>query len=888
MWVRRLCKVASAVLIGATIPLVLGVSPASAAAGSIFVTPTGNFGRGGTAVTVSIDVPAAEGEAFSLTVDAPDMTSAIAGTCNTTGQVPAVPCSVVPVPSNQKTASVTIGDNASAPAGQLVTAHFTAQMTAAATIGLTSIEATSVPSASRTITAVVSGLAPGQTPTAGTATATIVPAANDAVIAIATANPTPDPAPRGGTTTYSAVLTRSGNTSATTNANVSLVADSAAGTSVDSTSTPVVFDAGETTEPISATVSVPANAAAGPATYHFVVTYDPTGSDGTPVDTETGDPKNVALVDPPNISLALSTNTPTSTELTRHPSGSTVTFTATVTNSAPVGSAPATNVIITFPTPGQTTAGTANIGGTAASNGSVDNGDALQRKATFTSVSPGQTAILSVPVSVNVNATKVSGAANDIIAGPATVTWQPLNGQINSTPASIAYELRPEADLDMIVSDPADGGVPISVDYSIYNIGADPSAASTSFAAPAPSGVSSAPAVTFDTAADWGCSVNVSTYAVTCVYEGGTGNPAPLAGGATTSVVHIAWSPTTNGGKTFAATASSSTFDPDTTNNSENQTATVTVNTNPVANDDTAQTISGQAVLIKTLSNDTDAQDGTPLFNGVTDGVENGTLSCTTTGHCTYTPNSTFVGVDKFTYQVKDSSGALDTAIATINVFTPPSFSVTGGSGPESGNAQFVVSLAAPAPFPLTVRYDTANGTATTADYATTRGVLTFNTGESSKTVNVPVLTDTIDEPNENFKLALRAPSAGSLATSNAKWTINDDDAPPAITIGDAAILEGRDGTQNMTFTVGLSSVSSRSITVKYRTSNNTATSEGDFTAVSGMVTFDPGETSKTITVAIVGDRVVEPDETFYMALLSPTNATIADAVGIGLILNDD
>jgi len=58
--------------------------------------------------------------------------------------------------------------------------------------------------------------------------------------------------------------------------------------------------------------------------------------------------------------------------------------------------------------------------------------------------------------------------------------------------------------------------------------------------------------------------------------------------------------------------------------------------------------------------------------------------------------------------------------------------------------------------------------------------------------------------------------------------------------------------------------------------------------AGSGTLTFDPGETSQTVTVAVVGETLDEPDETFFVNLSSPVNAEIVDGQGVGTIVNDE
>src|SRR5205823_13043755 len=73
-----------------------------------------------------------------------------------------------------------------------------------------------------------------------------------------------------------------------------------------------------------------------------------------------------------------------------------------------------------------------------------------------------------------------------------------------------------------------------------------------------------------------------------------------------------------------------------------------------------------------------------------------------------------------------------------------------------------------------------------------------------------------------------------------------------------------------------------------YATADGTAMAGSDYQATSGTLTFMPGETQKTVTVSVIGDTANEPDETFFVRLSSPSNASIADGEGVGTILNDD
>jgi hypothetical protein len=111
---------------------------------------------------------------------------------------------------------------------------------------------------------------------------------------------------------------------------------------------------------------------------------------------------------------------------------------------------------------------------------------------------------------------------------------------------------------------------------------------------------------------------------------------------------------------------------------------------------------------------------------------------------------------------------------------------------------------------------------------------------------------------------------------------------PVVLSVADASVLEGDRGTSRLDLTVTLSESSDAEVTVHYATANGTALAKQDYTATSGTLTFQPGETSRTISVAIKGDRKREADETFSMHLSNAVGATIADGVATVAILNDD
>src|SRR6185295_7540890 len=149
--------------------------------------------------------------------------------------------------------------------------------------------------------------------------------------------------------------------------------------------------------------------------------------------------------------------------------------------------------------------------------------------------------------------------------------------------------------------------------------------------------------------------------------------------------------------------------------------------------------------------------------------------------------------------------------------------------------------------FPVTVNFDTgATGDTATAgqDYTAVHTTVTFQPGDKVAWVNVPVLGDTLDEDNEHFSVNLSSPvvqdsssTPASLGTGSTIGNILDDDPLPKVTVSDATVYEGDVGTTPAEFTLTLSPVSGRQVTVNYSTSDGTAQSTSDYAATSGTIT---------------------------------------------------
>jgi outer membrane biosynthesis protein TonB len=226
------------------------------------------------------------------------------------------------------------------------------------------------------------------------------------------------------------------------------------------------------------------------------------------------------------------------------------------------------------------------------------------------------------------------------------------------------------------------------------------------------------------------------------------------------------------------------------------------------------------------------------------------------------------------------ASAAADAPSLTVNDVTV----TEGDSGAK--NAVFTVVLSASSADPVTVDYATVDGSAKAPDdYAAGSGTLTFAPGELSKQVTVAVAGDTLDEPHETYSVELANPVGATIADGRGAGTILDNDPQVSLSVDDVTRSEGNGPA---TFSVSLSKASGKVVTVAYATADGSALAGDDYAARSGTLVFLAGDTSKSVSVPLVDDEIAEGEETFAVTLSSAVNASLADAQGVGTIVDDD
>jgi len=209
-----------------------------------------------------------------------------------------------------------------------------------------------------------------------------------------------------------------------------------------------------------------------------------------------------------------------------------------------------------------------------------------------------------------------------------------------------------------------------------------------------------------------------------------------------------------------------------------------------------------------------------------------------------------------------------------------------GHNGTPSANLTVTLSIAASQP--ISVSYMTANGNAVAgSDYQSTSGTVTFAAGETSKTIAVLVNGDRTGEANETFSVNVGL-SGGNAVVGDAQGIATIVDDEPRMNITSVTKNEGNSGNTPFTFTVSMAAASSAAVTVNFATADGSAKAGEDYAARTGSLTFNAGETSKTVTVNVKGDRKSEWQEVFYVNLSGASGALLASSQGTGVVRNDD
>jgi Calx-beta domain/Bacterial Ig domain/RTX calcium-binding nonapeptide repeat (4 copies)/von Willebrand factor type A domain/Bacterial cadherin-like domain len=228
---------------------------------------------------------------------------------------------------------------------------------------------------------------------------------------------------------------------------------------------------------------------------------------------------------------------------------------------------------------------------------------------------------------------------------------------------------------------------------------------------------------------------------------------------------------------------------------------------------------------------------------------------------------------------VKEDAGH---AVFTVTLARTSGSSTTLGLALSDGTAQGGGSDYGTAGTPENLEVSLDNGVTWTP--ATS---VTIPAGTLSALVRTPITGDRTYEPDETFTLTTTLLS-GDVEVADPIGVATIVDALPYIQSVQPVTVN--EGAGQAVFTVTLSSPSKDTITVRYTTSDGTALGGTDYTPTTGVLTFAPGETSKTIAVPVLNDTaapVHEGPETFTLTLSEPVNVGLPTPTTQGTIVDD-
>ncbi|NLS76209.1 MAG: S8 family serine peptidase [Chloroflexi bacterium] len=231
--------------------------------------------------------------------------------------------------------------------------------------------------------------------------------------------------------------------------------------------------------------------------------------------------------------------------------------------------------------------------------------------------------------------------------------------------------------------------------------------------------------------------------------------------------------------------------------------------------------------------------------------------------------------------------GAPATATLAIEANDAVRFSLSYYSAYENASEVVVaVKLNAPADREVRVDYATGGGTATPGqDYLSASGTVILSPGETSRSLSVRLLDDSLAEATETFGLTLSNPvNAGLGSPSTASVSIKDNDS---LKFGSTSYLANESAGQVLV-TVKLNVAVEEEVRVDYACAGGTATASEDYVPAQGTLIFAPGQTSQTFAVTILDDTRAEAGETILLALANPVNAGLGASATTTISITDN
>jgi uncharacterized protein YjdB len=250
-------------------------------------------------------------------------------------------------------------------------------------------------------------------------------------------------------------------------------------------------------------------------------------------------------------------------------------------------------------------------------------------------------------------------------------------------------------------------------------------------------------------------------------------------------------------------------------------------------------------------------------------------------------PKDTASGDYSFPVQILGDGSVLSETIVSVKVVNGVvegagkfSFSSSNYGVLESdGNALITVNRTSGTQGSVTVDYSTSDGTGKAGiDYKSVAGTLTFNEGEMSKTFTIPIIDDSIYKEKRTVNISLSNPTGGAtlVTPDKAVLTLADDDPfNPGVLEFESFEKQVSENDGKVSIEVNRTGGSDGTVSVNYATSNGTAIAGSDYTATSGILTFNKGETSKLIQLPILPDDLKEDSETLILTLSSPTGGAM-------------
>jgi hypothetical protein len=255
-------------------------------------------------------------------------------------------------------------------------------------------------------------------------------------------------------------------------------------------------------------------------------------------------------------------------------------------------------------------------------------------------------------------------------------------------------------------------------------------------------------------------------------------------------------------------------------------------------------------------------------------------------------PETFFVDITDLSTLIPNKTRVTITIVDTQSLprISIEDMTVLEGAAGTRTTVRLPVRLSVPAPVPVAFEIELSGTADSTDGFLATPRKMVIPRGASRVDLEVTIVGDDVDEPDEDFRVRIVLPHFAVVDDGRSSLSIIDDDpgTVPYVSVYNVRVGETTGADTLATFAVQLAAPQPQEVRVQWYTFDVSANAGPDYDLGFGTLVFPPGEVTKSIDVTVHGDGIAERLEKFALTLWQPSGVVLGRSKAEGAIVDDD